>query len=206
MSTELGTGFALVVEPGEVRREDVGPGRDPRFGKLDRAAKLLALGAARALAGRALVGERTGVVLASFTGCLAADERFDETRARPEGPSPALFPATLPTAPAAELSIRLGLGGPVFSVRAGIRTALALALSLVRAGDAELVLACGLEVPASGDKALLGIDTRESVSVFVVDHALAGRVRVPVTDTLDLPRGPLLANEDALALARELGL
>ncbi len=82
-----------------MRREDVGPEPDPRFGKLDRAAKLLALGAARALAGRALVRERTGVVLASFTGCLAADERFDETRARPEGPSPALFPATWGASP-----------------------------------------------------------------------------------------------------------
>ena len=189
-----------------MRREDVGSEPDPRFGKLDRAAKLLALGAARALAGRALVRERTGVVLASFTGCLAADERFDETRARPEGPSPALFPATLPTSPAAELSIRLGLGGPVFSVRAGIRTALALASSLVRAGDAELVLACGLEVPARGVKTLLGTDARESVSVLVVDRALALRARLPVTDTLDLPRGPLLANEEALALAAELGL
>jgi hypothetical protein len=92
-------------------------------------------------------------------------------------------------------------------VRSGIKTALALAARLVAGGGGvDAMLACGLEVPARGAAALLGITPRESVSVFVVDRALAERVLVPVTRTLDLPRGPLLANEEALALARELGL
>lgn len=189
----------------EVRRETVDPeGRHPRFAKLDRAARLLALGALRALGGRTLDAPRTGVVLATYTGCLAADERFDETRGRPEGASPALFPATLPTSPAAELSIRLGLGGPIFSVRSGLATAFALASRLVERGDAEAVLACGLEVAARGAGALLGVQgpLRESVAVLVVDRALVARagVRIPVTGSLDSPRSDLLANESAKRL------
>ncbi len=179
-------------------------GRDVRFAKLDRAAKLLALGALRALGPTPLARERTGIVLASLTGCLAADERFEETRGRPEGASPALFPATLATSPAAELSIRLGLGGPVFSVRAGFEAALALAARLVARGEADAVLACGLEVAARGARTLLGHPGpfRESVAVAVIDRTSALGVRV--TDTLDLPRGDLLSNEGAGRLIETL--
>jgi len=191
--------FASFSAPGrlpDVRREEVDPERrDARFGRLDRAAKLLALGAARALSGHTIEPARTGVVLASMTGCLAADASFDETRGRPEGASPALFPATLPTAPATELSIRLGLQGPIFSVRAGVRTALALAARAIESGQARFVLACGLEVGGA-----LG----ESVSVFLVDAALAARVRVPIMNTLG--SGRLLANAEAMKIAGELGL
>jgi hypothetical protein len=194
-------GWSRLPEP---RREDFGSlaSKDARFTRLDRAAKILALGALRALGERTFESENTGIVLASLTGSLAADEAFDETRSRPEGPSPLLFPPTLATSPAAELSIRLGLGGPVFAVRAGIKAAVALASRIVERGEADLVLACGLEVAARGAHALLGTKGpfRESVFVACIDRP----VGVRLTDALDLPRGPLLANEDAPLLLQAL--
>src|SRR5262249_19623534 len=121
-------------------------------------------------------------------------------RGRAEGPSPALFPATLPTSPAAELSIRLGLGGPIFSVRAGLRAAVALAGRVVARGEADVMLACGLETAAKGAGALLGWEGpfRESVAVIVVTREEG--IRILLTSALDLPRGVLLANEEAAAL------
>jgi hypothetical protein len=191
-----------------VSREDLGDEgiRGGRFGKLDRAAKLLALGARRALAGTLVDPATTGLVLATLTGSLAADEAFDATRVRPEGASPLLFPATLPTAPAAELSLRYGLEGPVLSVRSSVKAAFAVARLLVLSGQAERVLACGLEVAARGAARFLGIEGpfRESVSVFLVDRAVATRFAVPLLSALETPRGALLANEPAAALAAML--
>jgi hypothetical protein len=132
---------------------------DARFARLDRAARLLALVARRALGERAIAGDRSGLVLGTVVGSLEADERFDESRSLEGGPSPLLFPATLATAPLAELSIRLGLRGPVEVVSAGeasLLEAIALGVRLVEAREAELVLAAGLEVAARSSGALLG--------------------------------------------------
>jgi hypothetical protein len=160
----------------EVRREDVLG--DARFLKLDRAAKLLTLGVVRALAGRGPPGD-AGLVLGSLLGSAEADRRFDATRALEGGASPALFPATLSTSPASEVSIRLGLQGPVLSVSAGeasLLAAIGLALRALERGDADLMLACGLEVAAPDAARRLGRPGpfAESVLVLVLERDGAG--------------------------------
>lgn len=166
------TGFAWLAPPPnesardgwhrlpEPERSELDPGReDARWPRLDRGARLLALAAHRALAGRTVAGEGSGLVLGTLTGCLEADERFDATRGQDGGASPLLFPATLATAPAAELSIRLGLRGPVSVVSSGESSwleAIAIGCQLVALGEATLVLACGLEVAARSAGRVLG--------------------------------------------------
>lgn len=139
--------WALLPDPD--RAEIDRAKEDARWPRLDRAARVLALAAHRALAGRAVAGDGSGLVLGTLSGCLEADERFEATRGQEGGASPLLFPPTLATAPAAELSIRLGLRGPVSVVSSGetsLLAAVALGAQLVALGEATLVLACGLEV------------------------------------------------------------
>ncbi|MCD4812925.1 hypothetical protein K8S19_04465 [bacterium] len=63
--------------------------------------------------GRPPVKENIGVVLATATGCLEADQEYYRSAvASPELASPKLFPYTLPSAGLAEVMIRYGMTGP----------------------------------------------------------------------------------------------
>jgi hypothetical protein len=199
----------------EVQREEVDPLReDARFLKLDRAARLLLLGARRALGGRNVSGERSGISLGTVTGSLEADRVFDATRRMAGGASPALFPLTLPTAPLAEVAQRLGLKGPALCVSAGNASLLAAVRAGVRAierSDADLVVVAGLEVACSHARAVLGAGPFvESVLVLLLEREGNGPRVLPVSPApLEVPapwrgHGNLLGNQAAPDLIRAM--
>lgn len=84
-----------------------------------------------------------GIILGSKTGCLLADIDFDESR-RPSAlfASPAAFARTLPSTPAAEISVKLALHGPVLMVTHGV---LSRALSWMRHTRAPVMIAGWME-------------------------------------------------------------
>ena len=91
--------------------------------------------------------ERTGVILGSCTGSLDADRRFVASLAgRPAG---RLFARVLPSVPAAEVAMRHGLCGPIFTVsqaRDAERAALVAAAQAIQLGGASAVVTGGFEV------------------------------------------------------------
>lgn len=202
----------------DVRRDEIDPRRqDPRFSRLDRAARLLLLAARVALGDRSVAGDATGIVLGTITGSLEADRAFDASRRQPEGASPALFPATLATAPIAEASMRLGLRGPALCISAGhasLVAAVAHAARVIVRGEADVVLAAGLEVASPAVGAVLGRPGPfvESVALFVLERdGIGPRIDpLPPLDELGLATEPppgafdLLGNRGAPALVAAL--
>lgn len=99
------------------------------------------------------VRRSTALVLASSTGCLAADLRFEASLRSPTGIKPAVFPYTLPSTCLGEVAIRHKLMGPTLcvSVDAGEeRQGVDAARELLRAGEAlAAVVLLGDWVPAT---------------------------------------------------------
>ncbi len=91
--------------------------------------------------------ERTGVILGSCTGSLDADRRFVASLAgRPAG---RLFARVLPSVPAAEVAMRRGLCGPIFTVgqaRDAEGAALVAAAQEIQFGGSRAVVTGGFEV------------------------------------------------------------
>jgi acetyl-CoA acetyltransferase len=148
-------------------------------------------------------------VLGTVAGSLEADERFDATRSQEGGASPLLFPATLATAPAAELSIRLGLRGPVQVVSSGetsFLAAIATARRWLEDGDATIVLACGLEVAPRSTRALGPGPFAESVACLVLEREGTRELDRSLSRASPLERRVprFLGNASAPALARAL--
>jgi 3-oxoacyl-(acyl-carrier-protein) synthase len=136
----------------------------------------LALADARAEAGSWAVRD-VGVVATDPGGCVEANERFfrDYVEAGRELARASLFIYTLPTSPAAEAAIRLGLQGPTLYVGAPTRriaVALETAGRVLRGGQARGMIVTGRD----------GDDT----VAFAVEPAHGGR-------TAHLSRETLLA-------------
>ncbi len=156
----LGTDDAkLLLEPNDAGASLLGdPGATldrARARRLDRAARMGAVVTARALAEAKLTLDddramRTGVVLGSAFGSVDPSAAFMH-RVFEKGPrlaSPAEFPNLVPSSPVGHVSIYLGLRGPALAV-ADLGTsgecAFAQGVELVRAGEADRVVAGSLE-------------------------------------------------------------
>jgi 3-oxoacyl-[acyl-carrier-protein] synthase II len=126
-----------------------------RARRLDRPARLSTVVASRALAtargDRGLLPtDNVGILLGTAFGSLDASAAFMH-RLYEKGPrlaSPADFPNLVPSSPVGHVSIYLGLTGPVVTtadLRASGESAVALAIELVQAGEADVLLAGAVE-------------------------------------------------------------
>jgi 3-oxoacyl-[acyl-carrier-protein] synthase II len=119
------------------------PARTRRF---DAQSAMVTLGAEALVAGARGPRSAVGLVVGSAYGNVERSVAF-LARAHAQGPrfaSPAEFPHLLPSAPAGNASIYLGLSGPVLSVAdvdASAESALVVALSLLADGQAEELIA-----------------------------------------------------------------
>ncbi len=133
--------LAEIPRPGALRSR-----RRLRFARLDRLARLSLTTGAAALGQLGGAPDEVGVALGTAFGAHLSNERFqrgltDEGQA---GASPALFPYTLPSAAVGELSIHLGLEGPLVTLAQGPGSGLAAlgaAAELLAAGQARWMLA-----------------------------------------------------------------
>lgn len=127
-----------------------------RAGRTERVTQLAfsAAGPALAMAGLATTeGDprpRVGVVLGTAFGCLLTNAAFQRRVAQsgPAAASPRLFAATVSNAAAGELAIAYRLGGPAITLAAGGAAglvAIAHAVDLLRAGQADVLLAGGMD-------------------------------------------------------------
>jgi Beta-ketoacyl synthase, N-terminal domain len=106
-----------------------------------------------------------GLIVGSAAGCAVADHEFQsglDQRGLPFG-SPSVFVYTLPTAPLGEVSIALGIEGPLCTVSAGGASglaAIARAAAEVANGDLEHALCGAMELGALADgrRAVAGAD------------------------------------------------
>jgi 3-oxoacyl-[acyl-carrier-protein] synthase II len=128
---------------------------DPaRARRLDRASRLgvrVAQGALESAGiSPARVPENAGIVLSSAFGWVDGSAAF-MSRVFDKGPrlaSPADFPNLVPSSPMGHVSIYLGLRGPALGtadLTTSAESALAQGIELVEAGEADLVVAGGLE-------------------------------------------------------------
>jgi hypothetical protein len=98
--------------PADVQRNQVYDQPLPGFGKLHIADKLAFSAASLMLPRSAMLdGETTGISLGTAFGSFSCDMRYMESVAS-GFPSPALFSATLPSSPVAEVAIHFKLKGP----------------------------------------------------------------------------------------------
>jgi len=123
----------------------------PAFGRLDLASRYVLGAASRLPPLPEAVARRTAVVLGSRSGSLDADLRF--ARSCASRPSGRLYARTLPSVPASEVAIRLGLQGSTLSLvqdaDPGV-LALAAAAQEVEVGGADAAVAGGYEADESG--------------------------------------------------------
>jgi 3-oxoacyl-(acyl-carrier-protein) synthase len=135
--------------------EPEGPGPlDPRAARrMDRGSRLAAAAALEALRSSGLDANpaaEIGLVIGTMTAGVESLEAF-LTTLYAEGPasvSPMLFPVTVPSAPASQCSILLGLRGPTLTVsqmEASGLAAVATAADLIRGGACDIVLAGGVD-------------------------------------------------------------
>ncbi len=139
---------------------DVSPRPFDRFGRMGALAKA-ALVAAEMLdlplvdqAGKSPVG----VLLGTRYGVFSQDHAFIQTISRPEGPSPLLFPHTLPVAAVGEVSIRFGLTGPglvFYDAVAPLAKVLHEALCLIETGESDRVMCLACDASQADDAFLL---------------------------------------------------
>jgi 3-oxoacyl-[acyl-carrier-protein] synthase-1/3-oxoacyl-[acyl-carrier-protein] synthase II len=154
--------------------------------------------AVHALAGEAgstLSGESAGLIvghtLASFETNLAYATRIDERGVR--AAEPRRFPYTSPNACAGEAAIAFGIRGPVFAVGGGWNgglEALAVACTLVAAGDAESITVVAVDAPGEGwarigepVAVVAGAVALRVVAAPVAGAAPAGARRVVLAET-----------------------
>jgi hypothetical protein len=116
---------AAAVGAGEFRGASVhgAPAAASAGGSLAAAALAMASGLLEGQPAEARDG--MGLVLGTATACLHADRAFDRSRREAAGryASPAAFAQTLPSTVAADLSVKLGLRGPLLTVDGGERSA-----------------------------------------------------------------------------------
>lgn len=163
-STGLGQGRSdapFSWHPGELptlRRQDLFPEPDLRFGRLDKFSRLGLAGIVLALRDAGLEAWQQkrpfGLLASSRYGCLTTDLAYFET-VLPSGgslPSPQLFAYTLPNCFLGEAAIRCGLTGPASVLSPEIchgTAALEVALEMLQWGEVPVVVAgyCDLPLP-----------------------------------------------------------
>ena len=137
----------LAVEPvaGKLRWGALFESANPGFRRLDRTSKLLRC-AAELCGLESLPDElrdNTALLLASSTGCLAADLRFEQSLRTEHGIEPGLFPYTLPSTVLGEIAIQHQLRGPTLclSVAEGDEgQAIDAGRALIVGGEADAAL------------------------------------------------------------------
>jgi 3-oxoacyl-[acyl-carrier-protein] synthase II len=153
MSDVVVSGFAAVRAPNLDVLPDVVRARAARTERVTQLA-FSAAGPALAMAGLATTeGDprpRLGLVLGTAFGCLLTNAAFQRRLAQggPAAASPRLFAATVSNAAAGELAIAYRLGGPAITLAAGGAAglvALAHALDMLRAGQADVLVAGGMD-------------------------------------------------------------
>lgn len=141
----------IEVDPlaGKIRWRSLFDSPYPDFRRLDRLSKIFAIAVeACGLAPEVLPEQqraRTALILASSTGCLTADLRFEASLHATSGIEPAVFPYTLPSTCLGEIAIRHRLTGPTLclSVRDGDeKEGLTAAEEILHALEAEAALVC----------------------------------------------------------------
>jgi 3-oxoacyl-[acyl-carrier-protein] synthase II len=127
------------------------PGAPDRIGRMDRPAAHGLLVAARALAmAGAPPREDTAIIVGTALGCAEVNERYHRglvTRGA-DGASPLLFAQTIPSTPAGEIAIALGLRGHTTTVMAGRASGVA---ALVEARRALALGRCERALVVVGD-------------------------------------------------------
>lgn len=192
-----GDGAIRRQRTGRLRWRDVSDRPFSRFGRMGLLAKYAV--AAAELAGLPPVEEAgkvpTAIVLATCSGVLTTDVAFQQTLRRTEGPSPLIFPYSLPTAALGEVSLRYGLTGPATAAvvaEALASNALLRGLECLIADEADhcLCLACeandrdvqeqfGLQAqPPVGMAVLLG--RRETGAAGEIAQAAVAPAEAPV--------------------------
>ena len=139
--------------PLDVERSQVYDKPHMGFGKLCAPEKLAFAAASLALRGMDLPEDRSaiGIVIGSVFGSLSTDRAFAASAT--EGfPSPALFAATLPSTPLAEIAIMHKLTGPnrVFCGMEAARDAIAASIRILDRGIAEQIVCCCVADGADG--------------------------------------------------------
>lgn len=163
--------------------------RAERVTQLLLAAALPALDDARRLATDGAPRPSVGAVVGTALGCFLTNAAYQRRLAEggPPAASPRLFAATVSNAAAGELAIAARLGGPSITVTAGAvagLAALAEAADLVRAGQAEALVAAGVDAHGAALAAFVaagGLQTRgplgEAAGALVVESAETARRR-----------------------------
>src|SRR5207245_1716823 len=146
-------------------RQVIEPGRlsPSSWRRLDRCSRMAAVAASEALGlpdgGAAAGGDGCGMVLGTMGAGVEPLREFLTPLFRdgPDAVSPMIFPSTLPSAPASQCSILLGLRGPhltVCQMEASGLGAIATAVSILESGAAEAMIAGGVdELPAEVERA-----------------------------------------------------
>jgi 3-oxoacyl-(acyl-carrier-protein) synthase len=133
---------------GQVKFKPIFGTRFPEFRRLDILSRMFVV-ATEACGLPALLDDETRIdtalVLATATGCLAADQRFERSLQIPKGIEPAVFPYTLPNTCLGEVAIRHRLRGPTLCLSVapgeeGLALTTAQGLLLDREARAALVL------------------------------------------------------------------
>ena len=166
-----------------------------RAARAERVTQLVLAAAGRALMAAGLDatdGEprpRLGVVLGTAFGCFLTNAAYERRllEGGPAAASPRLFAATVSNAAAGELAIAYRLGGPSVTLTAGAASglvALGHAADLVRAGDADAVVAGGADALDDDLRRWLaagGLDCgrapAEGAALVVLEHADRARGR-----------------------------
>lgn len=162
---EAQTYFADGPSPGDAIEFDTKAHLDlGKARRLDRAARLLAATMQGAVqesafdaASTVRVGAIAGAAFGTIDQCSAYIQRFIEKGAK--FASPAVFPNLLPSSPIAHASIYLGLRGVVFAgadLGATAESALVTSVELIEAGEADAMLAGGVEEGSRITEKVLG--------------------------------------------------
>jgi len=205
-----------------------------RMGELEHLALAAIAGLARA--GHDLRG--AGVVVGHAYATVDVNDRYFQRvleRGDARAAEPRRFPYTSPNAVAGECSLAFELTGPNLAVGSGLHggvEALVIAADLVRAGDADRMVAvavdaprraaraiaeaCGWPIPRDGAIAVL-VSRESGVEIIATESATSGARAVPpsaapATGDGDLPRAagheallPLLEGAKTLACASPWG-
>ena len=164
--------------------------RIDRAGRMSASAMKLALDAAGVTAADLNGGQRAGAVLGAAFGAVDECSAFVH-RIYEKGPrfaSPAVFPNLLPSSPVAHASIYHRLRGPVFATAdldASCEGAIVTAAELIAAGEADLMLAGGVEQLSEIAKKVLGplwargdrAERSEGAAVLMLESAASLRAR-----------------------------
>ncbi len=147
----------------------------------------LALAAIAGLArrGHSLAG--AGVVIGHAYATVDVNDKYDQRileRNDARAAEPRRFPYTSPNAVAGECSVAFGLTGPNLAVGSGLHggvEALAIAADLVRAGDADQIVAVAVDAPRRAARAIAAacdwpIPRDGAVAILVSRAAIGPRV------------------------------